>query len=489
MAFADLREYIDKLAKAEELQIMRGVNWDLEIGAVTELVAEHKEHPALLFDDIPGYAKGFRVFTNAMTTVRRTAMVLGVPEDTPPLEILRLWKDKSLNFKPIPPVYVEDAPVKEHILTGEEIDLYKFPTPKWHERDPGRYMGTADAVVMRDPDGAWVNVATYRMVIHDKRTLGIYISPGKHGYLFLQRYHERGESAPVAVSFGHDPLFWLTCGTFFPFEASEYEYAGFIRGEPVAVTRGVMTDLPIPANSEIVVEGEIPPRQVETRTEGPFGEFTGYYSVGPGPQMVVRVNSILHRRDPILFGAPPFKFPTHWFAAVPFNAAETWDALIKAGVPEVRGVWQFGSWYPMLTVVAIKQRYAGHAKQAALVASGAKGSAYVGRFMVVVDEDIDITSLEDVVWAMTTRCEPANSIDLIRECWSSPIDPIISPHMRFEMAHGTQNTSRLIINACRPYAWLDQFPKTNITSPTLRQEIRGKYGELFAKLERTSGRG
>ncbi len=285
----------------------------------------------------------------------------------------------------------------------------------------------------------------------------------------------------MAVSFGQDPVLFLTCATFFPHELSEYEFAGWVRGRPVKVTKGVVTDLPIPATAEIVIEGEVPPKAVENRMEGPFGEFTGYYAVGPLPQTVVRVKSILFRNNPILFGAPPFKFPTHWFAAVPFNAAETWDALEKAGIPEVTGVWQFGSWYPMLTVVAVKQRYAGHAKRAALVAAGAKGSAYVGRFLVVVDEDIDITSLEDVFWAMTTRCDPAQHIDIIRECWSSPIDPIVSPYDRFQMPHGTQSTSRALVTACKPYRWYNEFPRTNLASPGLREKMLSKYSELLSK--------
>jgi len=481
--FHDLRDFISQVESMGDLQVVNGADWDQEIGALTEVVAEHKEHPVLLFDNIKGYPPGYRVLTNPLTTVRRVCLALGLPLDTKPLDILKVWKDKSANFQPVPPIMVKDAPVKENVVTGKDVDLFKFPVPKWHDQDPSRYMGTADCVLMRDPDAGWVNLATYRMALHDKDTLGLYISPGKHGYLFLQRYHERGESAPIAVSFGHDPLLFLTCATFFPYQNSEYEYAGWLRGKPYEVTRGVTTDLPIPATAEIVIEGEVPPRSVETRTEGPFGEFTGYYSVGPHPQMVVKVKSIMFRNNPILLGAPPFRFPIHWFSAIPFNAAETWDALDKAGVPDVKGVWQFGSWFPFLTVVAIRQRYAGHAKQAALVAMGAKGSAYCGRLMVVVDDDIDITSLEDVVWAITTRCEPANSIDLIRECWSSPIDPIISPEMRFGLPHGAQHASRLIINACRPYTWLKDFPKVNAASPELKEKMRTKYADLMALLK------
>ncbi|MBI3091996.1 MAG: UbiD family decarboxylase [Candidatus Tectomicrobia bacterium] len=483
MPFKDLREFIDTCDRIGEVKHISGAHWDLEIGAITELLAEIPNSPAPLFDDIPGYPKGHRVFANPLASNKRTALILDQHPETPPFEMLKYWIKRTREIKPVPPRWVDDAPVKEHVLTGDQINLFDFPSPKWHENDPGRYLGTGDTVIMRAPGEDWINLATYRMEVHDEKTLGLWISPGKHGYLFLQKYHERGEAAPVAVSVGHDPLLFVCCATFFPYAMSEYDFAGHLRGAPIEVTRGVITDLPIPATAEIVIEGEIPPRNEEMRMEGPFGEFTGYYAVGPHPQLIIRVKSVMFRSKPIILGAPPFKFPSHWFTTVPFNAGETWDALNKVGVPDVQGVWQFGSWFPFITVVSIRQRYAGHAKQAGLVAMGSKGSAYCGRYVIVVDEDVDITSLEDVMWAVATRCEPERDMDLIRECWSSPIDPIISPHMRFEMAHGQQNTSRVIINACKPYAWKDKFPRTNIASKELRTKILDKYSDIFAGAE------
>lgn len=480
MPFKDLREFIEVLGKDGDVQQMKGAHWDLEVGALTEIVAGKKNHPALLFDRIGDYPEGYRILTNVLTTVKRTAIALGLPGDTSGMDVLKLWKDKLVHYKSVPPKVVRDGPVMENIHLGDSVDIFEFPAPKWHEQDPGRFIGTGDMVIMRDPDNGWVNVAAQRNMVYDRNCLGILCMPGKHEYLFLQRYHQMGKPAPVAISFGHEPAVWLPAGMRLPYGVSEYDFAGWLREEPVEVITGEITGLPIPATSEIAIEGEIPPMSVEQRIEGPFGEFTGYYGAGPAPQPVVKIKAIYHRNDPILLGVPPMKPPIPNYAAVPFLAADTWDALIKAGVPDVQGVWQ--CLHRLMTVVSVKQRYAGHAKQAGLVAAGAKGTAYVIKYLVVVDDDIDITSLDDVMWAVVTRCNPETSVDIVRECLSASIDPAIHPDLRIRAPHGVQSNSKMIINACKPFAWMDEYPKTNQASPHLRATVMKKYEEFLKKL-------
>lgn len=479
MAYKDMREFIEALEGIGELRCVNGADWDLEIGGLAELMARPDNSRALLFDEIKGYPKGYRILCNSLNSVRRTALALGMPLETSGLELLRAWRQALADFEPVAPVEVENAPVKENVIVGDDVNLYKFPAPKWHEFDPARFLGTGNMVVMKDPDSDWINVGTYRNMLHDEKTVGILTQPGKHGYLFIQKANARGETIPVAISLGHDPTLLIPCGSFSPYGVCEYDFAGYLRKKPVEITRGVITGLPIPAHSEVVIEGEIPPLSVETRDEGPFGEWTGYLGGGPSPQPVIRVKAILHRNDPILLGAPPVKPPASNFTGIPLPAADTWDALIKAGIPDVQGVWQFGGWNPMITVVSIKQRYAGHAKQAGLVACGSKGSAYCGKLVIVVDEDVDITDIGEVMWVVSTRCDPATSIDLIRECWSSNVDPILPPEERIEAPHGTQTNSRLIINACRPYSWKEKFPRVNKASPELQTRLLEKYSWLF----------
>lgn len=484
MIFQDLREFIDECDRIGELHRIDGAETDLEIGALTELIAEEDlmGHPALLFDQIKGYPKGYRVLSNILTNVRRNALALGIDPDTPPMEALRYWKNKVAAYQPIPPKVVKDGPVFENIFRGDDVDILKFPAPRWHENDPGAFIGTGNMVIMKDPEGDWVNVAAQRNMVFERDTIGILPLPGKTPAIFLQKAHARGESLPVVICFGQEPLTWIPAGFFFPYGTSEFDYIGHLRGEPLEVVHGPLTGLPFPATAEIVIEGRIPPMEVENRMEGPFGEFTGYYASGPHPQPVVKIDAVYHRNDPIIFGVPPLKPPVGPYTGIPLLAADTWDALEKSGIPEVVGVWQPVS--RLMTVVSIRQRFAGHAKSAALVAAGARGTAYFIKYVVVVDDDIDITSLEDVMWAVVTRCNPEESMDIIKETWGSSLDPSLSPDVRLRSGSETHLNSKVIINACKNYKWLKDYPVMNRVSDKVRQATREKHHELFEALGR-----
>ena len=214
-----------------------------------------------------------------------------------------------------------------------------FPTPHWHELDGGRYIGTADCVITGEPEeGGWVNVGIYRVQVHDKNTLGLYVSPGHHARIMREKYWEKGKSCPVVVTFGQDPLLFLVAGQSMPYGMSEFDYCGGLRGAPIDVIRGEVTGLPIPATAEIAIEGEVPPPQEQMQMEGPFGEWPGYYAHGAAKEPVIRVKRVYYRNDPILCGAPPLKPPYVTFG-VPIGAAAIWNYLEKADVPDIKGVW------------------------------------------------------------------------------------------------------------------------------------------------------
>jgi UbiD family decarboxylase len=265
-AFRDLRSYMDTLVRQlgeGEVRTIDGAHWDLEIGCITELMAE-KEGPALLFDNIVGYPKGHRVLTNFMGTPARCAIALGLSPDLPKLEIVRAWKDKSKGLKLIPPTEVANGPVMENIQEGDAVDLTSFPAPKWHEHDGGRYMGTADMVITRDPDTGWVNIGTHRGCIQSKDRLSLWLLNDRHARMMATKHWARGEACPIAVVFGCDPVLWSAAPTPTPMGVSEYDLAGALRGEPVEVMRAPGTGLPIPAYAEIVIEGEMPPIEEES---------------------------------------------------------------------------------------------------------------------------------------------------------------------------------------------------------------------------------
>lgn len=471
--FDDLREFIDACKEVDEWREVEGADWEQEIGALTEATAEMiPEPPMLLFNRIKGYPADYRAVSLFLASYKRFALALGLPLDKTKLELVRLAARKIKQAKPIPPLEVASGPVMENVLTGDRIDLEIFPAPRFHEMDGGRYIGTGDSLINRDPDSGVLNMGTYRMQIHERNLLGLWMSPGQQGRLICQRYWERGESCPVVATFGGDPLTFIGSYNKLPWGRSELDFVGGLRRRPLEVIKGPLTGLPIPAHAEIAIEGEVPPPKIEARAEGPFGEWPGYYSggtVGTGEnQPVIRVKAIYHRHSPILNTMAPM-----WLGAqllgLPVDAGFMWDQLESAGIQDIAGVYNY---YPYLVVVSIRQRYAGHAKQTGMAALSCAAGARNGRYVVIVDEDIDPTNLQEVLWAMQTRADPATNIELIDGCWSTPLDPRMPPERR---ESGDHTNSRAIFYAVRPWAWREKFPKVSRASRELRRRVMEKY--------------
>jgi 4-hydroxy-3-polyprenylbenzoate decarboxylase len=472
MEYRDLRDWIRKVEELGELKTLKKCDWNLEIGAITELVAHRDDGPAVLFDEIKDYPKGYRVLSNSLSSRKRLALTLDLPEGETKMDFVRAWRERYKKIKPIPPKFVKKSPLFENVYKDKDVDLLKFPTPKWHDLDGGRYIGTGSIDITRDPDEGWVNWGTYRVMIHDKDSVGFYISPGKHGRIQREKYISSGKPCKIAMSFGHDPLVFLAGSIEVPYAVPEYEFIGGVRGEPMELIEGEYSGLPIPANAEIVVEGDVVFDQ--TKVEGPFGEWTGYYGSAERPEPFVRIKRLYHRNDPIILGSPPGRPPVElgWYRSY-LRSALIWDEMEKAGVPDVKGVWLTVSGGSRLViVVSIKQRYPGHAKQAAVVASQCHAGAYLGRYVIVVDDDIDPSNTDDVIWAMSSRSDPDTDIDIIRRCWSGPLDPIIQPGKK-------GFNSRAIIDACRPFEWMKDFPPVAESSKEVLDATAKKWGKVL----------
>ena len=306
----DLRMFLEELDRRGDLKRVNGAGLEYELGCIAE-IAFHHRGPALLFDEIPGYPPGFRVASNVASTRQRSLMAIGTDPDTPEADAMRAWKARWADYKGIAPRVVETSPLLENVLTGNDVDLGRIPVPVWHELDGGPYIGSGVAVILKDPDSGFVNLGSYRLQVHDGKTTGLFCEPANDGSAILRKYWDKGEACPVAVSVAPEPVVFLTASgsTGCPNGVPEYEYVGFLCGEPVDVIEGRMTGLPISAGSEIAFEGEVPPPEVESRQEGPFGEWTGYYMITSVPEPVIRVTALYYRNDPILFGAPPYKPP------------------------------------------------------------------------------------------------------------------------------------------------------------------------------------
>jgi len=481
VSYRDLREFITAVERLGALRRIDGADPRFELGGITEVAAGTPECPALLFDSIKGFRQGFRVFTNATTSPQRAAVALGLHPALRPLDALKAWMAKRQTLVMQKPVMVKDAAVLENSMSGDAVDLEKFPAPYWHMKDGGPYIGSGSVVVMRDPDTGWINASTYRVQVHTRNKVTIQFDhPGRHGAIISKKYWDQGKACPVAVVNGPDPALFIAGFEYLPTEASEYDFAGAIKGAPLEVFEGPASGLPLPARSEIILEGELLPITQETLPEGPFGEFTGYYAAAKRPCPVMMVNAIHHRNNPILLGSPPMKPPRFHFG-LPFRAAGIWSNLESAGVTDVVGVWQHVA--QLMTVVALKQRYDGHAKRAGMIAAA---NSYMGRLVVVVDDDVDPSNLADVMWAITTRCEPSEQVDIVRNAWSSALDPRIPPQ---DKARGVTSHSKLIIEACRPFAWINQFPPTSALTQEEARAIEEKWGGVLrrARPEKSNG--
>ena len=477
----DLRGWLERIDALGELQVVTGANAEEDIGMATELLARHRPTKATVFDEIPGYRKGFRVLVNGLGSFTRIAATLGLPVDATPHELVKLWQEKLLSgITPIPPIEVKDGPIFENVLRGADVDCTIFPAPKWHELDGGRYLGTGSFDITRDPDDGWINLGTYRVMVHDKTRLGFYISPGKHGRMHRDKWFARGGKMPVAFVAGGDPLLFLAACTEIKFGLTEYDWAGGVRGEPYQIVTGPVTGLPLPADAEIVIEGFADRDELEV--EGPFGEWTGYYASMERPEPVIHVEAIYHRNDPIILGSPPNVPPDEQsFYRAFMRSARLRGDLEGASIPGIVGVWchEVGG-SRLFNAVSITQRYAGHSRQVGHAAATVHTGAYLGRYVVVVDDDIDVMDLEQVLWAMCTRSEPAESIDIIPRAWSGPLDPRIQPGKK-------GFSSRAIIDATRPFEWRDQFPPTQLPSAEWRRKAMERWGWLIGKGERPQG--
>jgi len=491
-AYKDLRDWIEILRQKGEVAEVRGASWDLQIGALIEIACRESKGyaPAILFRDIPGYPADRRVLGALLSSPKRLALTLGLADEiSDKQEMVKACRQKLATMKLIPPVMVNKGPVAENVLEGPKANLLSFPAPRHHELDGGRYIGTAHCVITRDPDDGWVNLGTYRCMVLGPDKFALHMSPGRDGRIMRDdKYFARNQPMPVAIAIGVDPALWLASISEVHWGTSEYDYAGGIKGQAMEIMPGPRTGLPVPASAEIVIEGMCHPGEMEP--EGPFGEWAGYYAnrgLLPVPEPVVHVTGVMHRNDPILTCAHPAK-PANdsSFPESAFRSATMWDELENAGVPGIRGVWchEMGG-ARIFSVVSIKQQYAGHSRQAGMIASQCRSGVYIGRYTIVVDDDIDPSNLAEVIWAVSTRSNPERSIEITRWTRSTSADPAVSPFLKDQDSNPSDlYTSKAIIDACWPYEWRKRAYPVVQVSKGLRKEISDKFSDVLANIIR-----
>ncbi len=452
IAWRDLRDWLALIDNDGRLmRINRPVNADEELAAVTFMATRRENAPALLFEKLDGDCFGARVLANMLgSSKERYARAVGLDPSLSTAEMIAATR--HIMSRRVAPVHVSPAaaPVNEIVLRDDEIDLTAFPVPKFWPGDGGRYIGTGDITLTRHPDTGRINVGVYRQMLHGPRQVGLYCSPGKHGLLDREAWWARGEPCEVVAAYGVDPVLFMLGAQVFGANESEFDVAGGIMGRGVELTDAACVSLPIPAHAEVVIEGVLRPGNVAP--EGPLGEFTGYYGRERSPQPVIEVKALHARRSPILTVALMAKYPSCEIGAyyAIMRSARILDDLERIGVPGVVGAYSHpaaaSGWG--IVVVSLRQQYAGHAAQVLALAAQCPAAAYYTKWIIAVDDDVDPTDFNEVMWALSTRCHPADDIDFLRNTWSTGLDP--SQYVAEQRPYG----SKALINACKPHRYI-----------------------------------
>jgi 4-hydroxy-3-polyprenylbenzoate decarboxylase len=433
MKYRDLRDFLDQLEKRGELRrIATPVSPQLEMTEICDRTLR-KGGPALLFEQPTGF--GMPVLGNLFGTPKRVAMGMGrestealrevgellafLRQPEPPAGMRDAW-DKLPVFRQIlsmAPREVRSGVCQTHVLEGPDVDLAALPVQTCWPEDAGPLI-TWGLVITRGPHRSRQNLGIYRQqVIGRNRVIMRWLSH-RGGALDFREWQEThpGEPFPVAVALGADPATILGAVTPVPDNISEYAFAGLLRGSRTELTRCIGSELDVPASAEIVLEGHIAPGDIAP--EGPFGDHTGYYNdVEAFP--VFTVERITMRDSPIYHstytGRPPDE-P----AVLGVALNEVFVPILQRQYPEIVDFYlpPEGCSYRM-AVVSIRKQYPGHARRIMMGIWSFLRQFMYTKFVVVADDDVDVRSWEDVIWAMTTRMDPARDTVIIE---NTPID-------------------------------------------------------------------
>lgn len=425
MAYDSLREFRADLRDADlYAEVDVGVEKDWEVGTICRETFDRRG-PALQFNSVDDHDTPLVV--GALDTYERYSMALGVESSFD--AITGAWEEAY--EEPVEPeaVAAGDAPVKQNRL--EDVDLFAdpFPVPKWHELDAGAELGTLHAVITRDPEDGWVNVGTYRNQIMDETTLGCLVIPYRHIGQHWKKWKELGEDMPVAIAVGLEPALSVTSVSAVPSGQSEYEIAGGLKGAPVEVVEAETSDLPVPANAEIVIEGTMPVDDF-LPVEAPFGEFPGYMGEQVEDSHYIDVDLVTHRDDPLFQGTyegrPPNESTTVRHIG---RTAAMQRHLDNAGIPGVKDLCVTPNGCAGFhTVVSIEKQYPGHVRD---VMGHVWGHPNIfSKHCTVVDEDIDPWNQSRVNWAVHTRVQADRDVEIVERGKSIVLDPSQVPSRR-----------------------------------------------------------
>ena len=417
MVFRDLRAFLQHLEDQGELRrVQAEVDPKYEIGAICRILNE-KHGPAVLFEAVKGST--VPVAAQLLASQRRVALALNSTVENVFDECVRRLST------PRPPRRVSRGACQEVVHEAEDVDLGLLPICTNNPDDGGPYI-TAGHVICRDPEFGW-NLAIYRMMFHSRNSAFLRLSPAHHGYEFYRNAEKRGETKmEFAVAIGVDPSIYIASQFVPSLGVYEMDIAGALRGEPVEVVPCRTVDLEVPAEAEVILEGEvsIPP---DTGDEGPFGEFCGYTTSLIRGEKVMKIKAITHREDAIYHNIWLGR-PIHehlYINALTYALSAYFD--LRAKYPAVKACYAPPACVSQTLVVQIEERLKRPGLINNLMAAALNTRGGLWKHVIAVDEDVKVFNLDEVEWAITTRFQADRDLFTIPRCYTSRLDPSASP--------------------------------------------------------------
>jgi 2,5-furandicarboxylate decarboxylase 1 len=409
-AWKDLREFLAALENRGDLvRVQDEVDWEYQAVGLTRQSSD-VDGPALLFENMRDSA--FSCLSGLFGSARRVALALGHDYDY----LLRNFGE--LEAAQIDPVPIEGpAPVQEVVVEGDDVDILALPLLRHFELDGGRYL-TAGLQVAKDPETGVSNVSIHRQLPLDRDKLTVFAPFGRHLRTIIERTHDLGRPAEIAVVIGADPVTQIASQARAPYGVDEFAIAGGMRGEALEMVRCRTIDLDVPARAEIIIEGVVEPGHLVP--DGPFGEYPGTYSAAK-PAPVMRITAITHRRDAmyqnLLTGTPMTE--NHWMMQPSATAMAYREA--ERISPEVKSVHITpGGTTRHHAVVSMRKRHPAEPRNLML---GLLASNLGAKLVIVVDEDIDPYDMRQVEWAVNTRVQPDRDVVIVSDLYSPTLDP------------------------------------------------------------------
>ncbi len=480
MAFADLREFINALEKRRELRRIRiEVDPELEITEITDRVSK-QFGPALLFENVRGHS--MPVLINALGSRERMKIALGINDYSDITERLAELTDVKSpqglieKIKMVPrladlgkmfPKPVKDGACKEVILREGKFSLFDFPIIKCWPEDGGRFI-TLPLVFTKNPETGKRNCGMYRMQVYDEATTGMHWQVHKQGANHLRMLKRKGGGRlEVAVAIGADPITTFAAIMPLPDDLDEMMIAGFLRGKPVEMVKGETVDIEVPANAEIVLEGYVD--SDERRTEGPFGDHTGYYTL-EDEFPVFHLTCVTHRKKPIyqttIVGKPPME--DCWMGEA---IERIFLPLMQRQFPEIVDYHMpFAGVFHNLMIVSIRKNYPGHARKV-MNSIWSLPQAQFTKCVIVVDEDTDVRDLNQVSWRVLNNIDPERDIQFML----GPVDQL--DHAARLASYG----SKMGIDGTRKWK-SEGFARSWPKELQMCEEVKSRIDALWSKL-------